>query len=360
MFLSWLPCRGNQNILPGPIIQEGVGRQAMDVKQLRYFLGVLEAGSITSASEILHVAQPAIGMQIRKLEEELGVKLLERHSRGVVATEAGERLKAHADYILKNLDEARRDVVAAEGDPRGKIALGMTTTIVHLVLARVMRSCLRKYPAIALKCSEGVSETLSESLTVGRLDMALTYRPPADPGFIAEALAIESLYLAVPIEHPLAEAQSVTYLEALQCDLIPTIGFSLLSTWREELAAEHGIMPRIVCEAGSVNIIRELVRDGIGCAITPVGAMLADVENKDIAVVPIVDSKFTRTLYLACSRTKYDTTLFKPICEEIRAVVNERIEAGKVGWTAPARRVSGQASASVHKLHTHSRQVHRD
>lgn len=307
----------------------------MDIKQLRYFLGVLEAKSITRAAEVLHIAQPAIGMQLRKLEEELGVKLLVRHSRGVVATEAGERLKMHAKSILRNLDVARQDVTEIDTEPRGQLSLGMTTNGMQLIFASIIRACMQKYPAISLNCTEGISERLSESLVAGRLDLALTYSPPIDSGFVVEPLALESLYLAVPAGHPLATASDITFREALKCDLIATAGFSLLATWREQIAVEYHITPRIICEVGSVSMIKELVRRGVGCSITPRGAMLPEAEENHIVTLPITDSTLTRTLYMACSKKRRNAKVLETVYGEIRSAIDERIAAGTAGWKVP-------------------------
>ena len=98
----------------------------MDFRQLRYFLGVYEAKSITKASERLNVAQPALGLQVRKLEEELGVDLFFRHSRGVTPTEAGQLLAVHARVLLRQFERVRQDLIDFGGQPHGRVAVGMT------------------------------------------------------------------------------------------------------------------------------------------------------------------------------------------------------------------------------------------
>jgi len=105
-----------------------VGEIAMDVRQLRYFVEVVEAKSFTRAAERVHVAQPALGFQVRKLEDELGVTLLHRHSRGVDPTEAGRALLRHAHAVLRQIELARQELMDLSGPPRGAIALGITPT----------------------------------------------------------------------------------------------------------------------------------------------------------------------------------------------------------------------------------------
>lgn len=309
----------------------------MDIKQLRYFLGILEAKSITRAAEVLHMAQPAIGMQLRKLEEELGVKLVVRHSRGIVPTEAGERLRAHAENILEGLAVARQDILDIGTEHRGRITVGMTMTALHLLFAPIIRKFQQKYPAVSLICSEGVSDRLSKSLVTDELDIVFTYSPPTDPEFVAEALAVESQCLAVPIAHPLARASGVTLREALACELVVTSPFTLQRIRIEEAARMYGAPLRIACEVNSVPAIREFVYNGLGCAISPYGAMISDVEDGRIAMLPIKEDDLCRTLYVACSKMRRNSIVFDAVFREVRPIVDGIIEAGKVGWTAPSK-----------------------
>jgi len=122
----------------------------MDVRQLRYFTEIVEAKSFTRAADRVRVAQPALGLQIRKLEEELGVSLLHRHSRGVEPTEAGIVLLGHANAILKQIEQAQRDVTDLSGPPRGAVVLGITPTASALLATRLIRTCQALYPGVSL------------------------------------------------------------------------------------------------------------------------------------------------------------------------------------------------------------------
>ena len=117
----------------------------MDIKQWRYFLGVAEAKSFTKAADILHVAQPAIGIQVRKLEEELGVPLLVRHSRGIVPTEAGEEMVRQARSVLRAVEQARQRVTDVGGERRGRIVVGMSTAVIRILAGILVAACRRKW-----------------------------------------------------------------------------------------------------------------------------------------------------------------------------------------------------------------------
>src|SRR5262245_19763197 len=101
----------------------------MELRQLRYFVGVAEAGSLLKASSRLHVAQPALGQQVAALEDELGSKLFERSSRGMSLTEAGRTFLEHAKAVLANVERARAAVRETAAVPRGEVVIGFPTTI---------------------------------------------------------------------------------------------------------------------------------------------------------------------------------------------------------------------------------------
>ena len=149
----------------------------MGIRQLRYFVTVAEAKNLTRAAASLQVAQPAIGMQVRKLEETLGVKLLVRHSRGVEMTEAGVVLAARAMSLLQTYDEICQEIADFGSEPRGRVVLGMTKTAMHLVAGKLAKACRKNYPAINLALTENGSEQVVQGVANRRLDLGLTFLP---------------------------------------------------------------------------------------------------------------------------------------------------------------------------------------
>lgn len=310
----------------------------MDIRQLRYFLGVLEAKSFTRAADILHVAQPAIGMQIRSLEEELGVKLLVRHSRGVVPTEAGEELAKDARTLVGNFDRVRQKIIDLGSKPSGRVSVGMTETVMHMLATALLRACRQKYPAVSLNFAEGMSERLSEWMTLDRLDLALTYNPPEESDLAIEVLATETLYFAVPAEHGESGRTEITLREALKYDLVLTSRASLFRTRVEQAAEANHLTLRIACEADSPAMIKELVRGGMGCSIVPYGGVRPEVEDGRILVFRIVDPEIKRTLHLVASKKRLGSKAVRLVRDEIRAIVGELAASGVAGWAPPETR----------------------
>jgi len=170
----------------------------MDLRQIRYFVGVVQCGSFTAAAKKLHVAQPALSLQISKLEQSLGELLLNRHSRGVGLTEAGERLYAHARQILDHLEQARIEVTVFKGPIRGQVRIGMPHSVGDLIAIRVLLHARELHPGLQISMIDRMSEDLNVLLLEGELDICLTYIAPEQPWVESVPLFSENLCLAVP------------------------------------------------------------------------------------------------------------------------------------------------------------------
>jgi len=154
----------------------------MDVRQLRYFLTVARCGSFSRAAVELNIAQPALSHHVANLEAELGVKLFERSTKGVTATECGETLIRHSEKILRQMAKAALDVKITSAQPSGAVSIGLPTSISLGLTVPLLHEVEARYPAIALKIIENHSGYLSEWVLAGRLDMAVLFDiDPASP-----------------------------------------------------------------------------------------------------------------------------------------------------------------------------------
>ena len=194
----------------------------MELRQLRYFVTAIEAGTLTKAAEILSVAQPAVSQQILKLEEELGEQLLMRHSRGVEPTEAGARLLSHAAAILRQLDAARQDLDELKGEPTGEVRIGMPRSITELIGVSLIEECGHRLPKVGLTMIERLSEGLNEMLANGRLDLGFSYNPEQLAALAYEPLVQLDLSLVAPrdVALPPSSDGTIPFATAAQLPLI--------------------------------------------------------------------------------------------------------------------------------------------
>src|SRR5262245_31090056 len=160
----------------------------MDIRQLRYFLGVLEAGSLSKAAGPLHVAQPALGAQIRNLERELGVNLLRRHARGVAPTRAGELLAQRAAVLLRDLSRVKQEITDLDSVPSGRVTLGLTSTPAQVLGATIVERCREKYPRVRLVITEARPGELLEMVAREEADLGLAFHLPGNDDIASEVL----------------------------------------------------------------------------------------------------------------------------------------------------------------------------
>ena len=306
----------------------------MDVRQLRYFVEVVEAKSFTRAAERIHVAQPALGFQVRKLEDELGVELLHRHSRGVDPTEAGRALLRHAHAVLRQIELARQEVMDLTGPPRGEISLGITPTASALLATRLVRECAERFPGITLKLVEGLSEDVMRWLDDSRVDLGFTYNPDAVKGIPTDPLLREDLYFLAPAGEVAGLGKTITLAAACRHALILPSRPHGIRMLVEDAAAAHGIQVEVRLEVDSVATIRELVEAGIGCTALPLGAVRDGVEAERLAAARISRPRISRTLHLGFRPSGPPSAAGQAVHRVIQGVAAERIKAGGGYWRA--------------------------
>jgi LysR family nitrogen assimilation transcriptional regulator len=295
----------------------------MNLRQLRYFVKVIEAGSMTRAAELLHVAQPALGMQIRALEDDLGVALLLRHSRGITPTRAGSLLHRRALEILSLVDAARQEVVACEQDLTQPIRLGLTPSLMERVGPEIALAARERLPQVALSLVEEMSHRLVDALLRGEIDMALAYEAPNLPELTRCALCQEDLVL-VTLPGPAAHAP-ISFAEALEQTLALPEPRDSVHSHLARMAAELGLELKVAYEIRSIPGIRSMVLRGVAAGILPYGTVMADVANGKLAARPIVAPSARRTLFLVVAgqpgRLRHEPGLSRIIREAVSAHV---------------------------------------
>jgi len=249
----------------------------MDLRQLRYFLAVADAGHITRAAESLGIQQPPLSLQIRALEAHLGVALFRRHPRGVTLTDAGRALQAEARRLLDGasaLEERMRRIALGLG---GVLTVGFTSSVAaHAFTPRLLRSCRREYPNIDLRLTEANAAELIEGVADGRLHCALLRVPVAHPpGVVFERLLSEPVLLALPIDHALARgygARDPVSLKALHGEALilarrpgaPGLYANLLAQ-----LDRHGVEVTVAAEVERMMSNLNLVASGAGITVVP-------------------------------------------------------------------------------------------
>jgi len=267
----------------------------MNLRQLRYFVQTVDAGNITRAAEQLHVAQPALGLQIRHLEEELGIPLLIRHSRGVSATGAGKLLYERSREILRLVESTRREMLAETTSMAESITLGLTPGLGNLFGAHLMLRVRDDMENINLSVVEEMSFVLVDALERGEVHLALAYQVNDRPGISREALFDEELLF---VSADMSTSEDISLEELLDRPLVLAGERDHVHQLVHQAAETIGRFPQVQFEASSVGIMKSLVKDGAVSSVMPYGSVIGELARGELTGRRIKGGKLVRTLYL--------------------------------------------------------------
>jgi len=271
----------------------------MELRQLRYLVALADERHFTRAAAREHVAQPALSQQIRRLEAELGLPLVERTTRRVALTEAGELLAARARRALAEVTAARDELGMLAGVQRGHVTIGALHTMGPVDLSLLLATFHERHPAIELTVREQSSEELADMLRDDELDLAflsVTERIESR-GLGLHRMIEEELVAVLPCDHRLARRRRVRLAELARD---PFVSFREGARLRELLvsaARGAGFDPHIALESNESRRIRSLVSRGLGVAILPRSD--AAGPGSPIAVATLVEPSLTRDVTLA-------------------------------------------------------------
>jgi DNA-binding transcriptional LysR family regulator len=266
-----------------------------DFRQLRYFVAVAEELSFTRAALRLHLSQPPLSQQIQALEQDLGVRLLERTKRHVALTEPGRIFLEQARQILAKADEARSEVTAAAAGYSGQLRLAYTVSVsFHPALPQALLHYGQTAPNVRLKLSEMYTEPQFAALLAGEIDVGFVRDEPVhavdarDLRF--DVIDREPLLLALPAGHSLAKRSSLRLAE-VAVDAFVSQPREIAATLYDrlvKLAATAGFQPTIAQHAQQINGLLALVAAGLGLALVP--ASMRTVQLAGISYVTLEDS----------------------------------------------------------------------
>lgn len=273
----------------------------MNIRDLRYFLAVAELQHFGQAAEQCCVSQPTLSGQIKKLEEELGVTLLERTNRRVMLTETGEQVAVSARRILREVDTIH-DVARSRHDPlSGKFRLGAFPTLSTYIFPSLVPKVKQSLPDLRLILVEEKTAVLIEKLRHGELDAALLALPVRDDFLVSQALFDDEFLLAVPPEHPLATQQSIDQSVLKNHRLLLLEEGHCLRDQALEVCQLNGIAEEQDFRATGLETLRQMVKAGSGITFMPRIAMQPDEAN--IRYVPFTSPAPVRTIGLVWRKT---------------------------------------------------------
>ena len=257
-----------------------------DLRQLRSFVAVAEAGSFTRAAAGLHIAQQSLSQQMRTLELQLGVTLFERSARGTTLTGVGEVLLREARPILAQADRAVEAVRRAARGEQGELRVGFLSSVANFVMPPLVRAFRDRHPGIALHTEELAIATLVAGLREGRLDAALS-RPPLVDDLATELVLHEPVAAVLPDGHPLASRETLTLADLADEPWVLTPRASW-PPWHRQYDADYaaaGYRPRVVARGTTPQHLLALVAAGVG--VTRLTLSSRSLRDGGVTFVPI-------------------------------------------------------------------------
>ncbi len=265
---------------------------------------VVDLKSLSRAADEMNLAQPALGMQIRKLEDELHTPLLIRHSRGVEPTEAGQLLRQHAEDILQRLEHAKQAVQELSGPLRGSVRLATTpSTPPHVTIGLIQLSAVQ-LPNIKIEFQEAMNATMLDWVRSEKVDFGLAHLADVRlDGLIVEPLAQESaVFVQAATDSPLQATISLS--EVCAHPLVMPARPHHLRELLQTTAEQAGLEPEIAFEIGSIATIMELVERNIACTVLPRGAVARCLQDGRVVARTIIDPGLRLTVSLVRSRRR--------------------------------------------------------
>jgi DNA-binding transcriptional LysR family regulator len=248
-----------------------------DLARLKVLLAVLETGSVTAAADQLHVSPSSVSQQLKRLEVEVGLPLLQRHARGMHPTDAGHILAAHARRALRELDAARSDLDEIAGLRRGQLDLGTFPTVASSFLPVAIRAFKERYPSIQLRVRSARRETLIKLLEEGTVALSLlwdfSWDRIADDRLRVRKLFDDPMVLVVAPDHPLVDADEVS-MRALADEewILRSDDHPVVEVMRRA-SRRAGFEPRVAFYANDYAEAQAMVSVGLGVALIPRTAM---------------------------------------------------------------------------------------
>lgn len=279
----------------------------MDLRQLEIFVKVAELGSFSKAAEALFLTQPTVSEHIRALEEELGIRLLDRLGRGAAPTKAGQLLVGYARRILELRREARQALDQFQGRMSGELVVGASTIPGEYVLPALIGRFKEKYPDIAISLLIGDTQRAVDWLLEGRVEVAVAGAQIPHRALQYRELMPDELVLVVSAAHPWHGKKTATLEEVRAEPLIVRERGSGSRHALERALAEVGLdlsAFRVVGEMGSTQAIKQAVKAGVGISLISKRAVVEECQHGILHCVKVKDLRFSRAFYLVTNTTR--------------------------------------------------------
>jgi DNA-binding transcriptional LysR family regulator len=282
----------------------------MEDHKLRVFCAVAETKSFSKASEVIHLTQPAVSLQIQAMEELYETRLFDRSGNSINLTPAGEILYKRAKEILALYAEAQHNISEITGAIKGSLSIGASSTIGNYLLPHIIAAFKKKVPQVNISLVVNNTKIITERLNAGEIDIALVEGDVSKQRFSVETLISDELVVIMSPAHPWAERRSLSAIELTKEPLILREEGSGTRQIILKHLEEHGIkldQLKIALVMGSTEAIKGAVEEGLGVSIMSGWAVRKWLKQGLLKVATFKDLKFNRNFTIISPKRNYST-----------------------------------------------------
>jgi len=268
----------------------------MEIRQLKYLLDVVQKGTVRAAAEANFVTQPAVSLQLQRLEDELGEPLFARRGRRLVPTEMGEMVARHAADVLRSLEGLEKAVAGVRGLETGSLRMGGIDAASIYVLPDLYQEFHARYPGVSIEITVGDTRELLRALRSGGVELATTTLPVDDAALHSAEIYREELIAVARPGHELSSRRRVTLRELTEAGLITYPAGATTRRLIDQTFAAHGEVMRPRMEISSPEAMRHLAAAGLGVCILPQPVVTDGIERGTLARLRTGEARFERSI----------------------------------------------------------------
>ncbi len=291
----------------------------MNFRALQYLVKLAELKHFSKAAEACFVSQPTLSTQIRKLEEELGVSLVERAPRHIMLTPIGEDIAHRARHVLRDIEHIKTAARLSKNPATGTIKLGIFPTLAPYLLPHVIPEIRQNFPELKLQLAEEKTEDILQMLDQGRLDAGLLALPVDEPGLDIVVLFEEPFVMAMPANHPLSDKKTICIKDLEGEELLLLEEGHCLRQHALEVCELAGAHERMDFHATSMETLRQMVATNAGLTLMPVLAVKPPIPKTDnISIRPFSPPVPSRTIVLVWRKSSPLGPFLRQLAESLK------------------------------------------
>lgn len=288
----------------------------MNLRDLEYLVAVARFRHFGRAAEHCNVSQPSLSAQIKKMEDFLGITLIERTNKRVMMTREGEQVLQHAIAILRHAEEIR-EIGRQAGDPMsGKFKLGIIPTMAPYFLPRLLPMLQEYFPLLEVELFEGQTRVIVDQIKRGELDAVFLALPLHEDMLHEEKIGEEEFYLAVPSKHKLAGSVRIGACELAGEDILLLEDGHCLRDQALDVCQMAGANEHLNARATSLETLRQMVINGLGITLMP--KLAAEASGNELHFIPFNDPAPSRTVGLVWRKSSPRGKLLSKFADKIR------------------------------------------